>query len=627
MLPSLANYYGLDLPNFFKNVDVSRYILGESTNENVNDDVITMQRVQNVIWRRILHELPMIMKSKGTTHAIKSLIRTAGIEPNSLLKFKEYGGTRDGYILPNRSQRSITTCDINFSGSLFDGVVNYDPITGIPDTLPFLMSPYLSASRIEPGDPQPSGLQNDGLFTSGSWSYESFYKFEKSIAHPNVQSLVRFHLTGTASPSDSHAVIMNLVATKGTTSSSLELHISEKTSSDSYSSVKIPDVDIFDGSRWYVSFGRNRSDQDISSSYYLWASKQDNITNDYLSSSIFYDDKNSTIDTVSSYNTSGSFFCIGPQSLYLGGTRFLNSVNAPIDSQESIFTGKISGIRFWTKCLTQNELIEHSKNVESVGVENPSLNYNFTSHLSGSWERLRIDASCAQDITSSDISGSLSVFDYSQNQFHLSGSGFGSYQNVIQSERINSSVISMQFDEALTDNKIRIRGIQDYDSAQLENAEISPVYEVRRSEVPLDDLRFSIEISASRVLDEDIAKIFATLDEMDNAIGQPELQFSPDYPRLETIRDIYFNRLTEKIKIKQLYEFFKWFDTSMATLIEKFIPSNTRFLGVNYVVEPHSLERAKFYYQQSGMYLGENERRGLKGTLTLGQVSARVRRF
>ena len=53
----------------------------------------------------------------------------------------------------------------------------------------------------------------------------------------------------------------------------------------------------------------------------------------------------------------------------------------------------------------------------------------------------------------------------------------------------------MQFDEAVTDNKIRIRGMQDYDSAIFENSEISPVYEVRRSETPLDDLRFSIEIS------------------------------------------------------------------------------------------------------------------------------------
>ena len=185
----------------------------------------------------------------------------------------------------------------------------------------------------------------------------------------------------------------------------------------------------------------------------------------------------------------------------------------------------------------------------------------------------------------------------------------------------------MQFDEAQTTNKIRIRGFQDFDQVVRDGAEVSPVYETVRSEVPVDDLRFSIEVSATKVLDEDIAKIFATLDEIDDAIGSPELQFSPDYPKLETLRDVYFNRLTEKIKMKQLYEFFKWFDASMGAMIEKFIPSNTRFLGSNYVVEPHSLERSKFHYLQSGIYIGENDRRGLRGTIKLGQVTATVRRI
>jgi hypothetical protein len=247
--------------------------------------------------------------------------------------------------------------------------------------------------------------------------------------------------------------------------------------------------------------------------------------------------------------------------------------------------------------------------------------------MSGSWERLRIDAQCSQEVTSSDSNGIIQVFDYSQNQFHLNGTGFGATQQVIKNERVDSSVISMQFDEAQTTNKVRVRSYQNFEQVELENAEVAPLYEVVKSEVPLDDLRFSIEVSPVRVLDEDIAKIFATLDEIDDAIGSPELQFSPDYPRLETLRDVYFNRLTEKIQMKQLYEFFRWFDSSMGALIEKFIPSNTRFLGTNYVVEPHSLERSKFYYLQSGIYIGENDRRGLRGTIRLGQVSGTVRRI
>jgi hypothetical protein len=366
---------------------------------------------------------------------------------------------------------------------------------------------------------------------------------------------------------------------------------------------------------------------DVSSSYYVWAARQNPGVSDYLHVTGDYLDKGSVVDTISAYNTSGAFLCVGPQSLFEGGSRLLNDTNVPDSARESMFTGKVSRIRFWTKSLTTNELLEHARNVESVGVEAPSLNYNFVSSLSGSWEKLRIDAACTQEVTESASSGGIKLFDYSQNEFHLTGSGFESSKRVIENERVQSSVISMQFDEAQTDNKIRVRSYLNYENVESSGGDVAPLYETVRSEVPVDDLRFSIEVSATRILDEDIAKIFAALDEIDDAVGAAELQFSPDYPKLDALRDVYFNRLTEKVKMKQLYEFFRWFDTSMGALIEKFVPGNTRFLGSNYVIEPHSLERSKFYYLQSGIYLGENDRRGLKGTIKLGQVVATVRRM
>ena len=628
MLPSLANYYGIQLPNMFRNVSAERFLTGESISPEVTQLEASYQTVQNTIWRRILHELPTIMRSRGTVHAIKSLVRAAGIEPDSILKFKEYGGTKSGYILPNRSRKSVVQGFLNFSGSLFAGSVSYDPITGVPDFLPFVSSSYLSASRVEPGFPQISNTTSDGLFTSGSWSYEALYKFEPGISHPSVQSLARLHVTGTSSPSSNHGVFANLVATAGASTSSLDLYLSTTSSLiRPYAQITLTGSDLFDGSTWHIAFGRDVTENEPSSSYYIWAARQNPGVSDYLRVAGSYFDEGSIVDTISTYNTSGAFLCIGPQSLYTAGNDFLNATSSPTDAQETMFSGKVGKIRFWTKSLSENELLEHARNVESVGVEDPTKNYNFVTTASGSWEKLRIDAACSQDVTSSDAGGGIIIFDYSQNSFHLSGSGFGSGSQAIQNERLNSSVISMQFDEAQTDNKIRVRSYLDFNQVELEGAEVAPLYETVRSEVPLDDLRFSIEVSATRVLDEDIAKIFATLDEIDNAIGAPELQFSPDYPRLDVLRDVYFNRLTEKIKLKQLYEFFRWFDASMGALIEKFIPSNTRFLGSNYVVEPHALERSKFYYLQSGIYIGENDRRGLRGTIKLGQVVGTVRRF
>ena len=628
MLPFLANHYGVNLPNMFRDVETSRFVLGESMSSEVANLEASYQSVQNTIWRRVLNELPTIVRSRGTLHSIKSLIRSAGIEPDSILKFKEYGGTKSGYILPSHDSKSIVQGMLTFSGSLFNGTVNYDSNTGVPDSLPFISSSFLSASRVEPGLPLISNTTSDGLFTSGSWSFEAIYKFDPETSHPSAQSLARLHVTGTSTPSSKHGVLANLVATRGASTSSLDLYVAVgDVSAGSYARVTLTGSDIFDGSDWHVSFGRSIVENDVSSSYFVGATRVNPSVSSYSRASESYADSGTIVDTISSYNVSGAFLCVGPQSLYEGGVMFLNSPLTPDDARETMFTGKVGRMRFWTKELTAAELVEHCKNVESVGVEDPTKNYNFVSNVSGSWERLRIDASCTQAVTSSDSGGAIRIFDYSQNQFHLGGTGFGPSQQSIKNERVASSVISMQFDEALTSNKIRVRSYQDYDQAVLESAEISPLYETVRSEVPLDDLRFSIEVSATRVLDEDIAKIFATLDAIDDAIGSPELQFSPDYPRLDNLRDVYFNRLTEKIEMKQLYEFFRWFDTSMGSLIEKFIPSNTRFLGSNYVVEPHSLERSKFNYLQSGIYIGENDRRGLRGTIKLGQVVGTVRRI
>ena len=111
--------------------------------------------------------------------------------------------------------------------------------------------------------------------------------------------------------------------------------------------------------------------------------------------------------------------------------------------------------------------------------------------------------------------------------------------------------------------------------------------------MPLD-----LEASAmdAPIIPKPIINIFSTFSILDNAIGNPELLFSPDYPDLEALRDIYFNRLTNKLNIKTFFDFFRWFDMSMGTLIERLVPRKTKFLGVNFVIEPHMLERAKFHY-------------------------------
>ena len=102
--------------------------------------------------------------------------------------------------------------------------------------------------------------------------------------------------------------------------------------------------------------------------------------------------------------------------------------------------------------------------------------------------------------------------------------------------------------------------------------------------------------------------LFSSLDYFDNAIGDPELVFASEYKSLRSLRRIYFNRLTEKMSLSKFFSFFKWFDDTVGDVLEGLVPRSSKFLGTNFIIESHSLERNKFDYKYTDMYLGELER-------------------
>ena len=139
-------------------------------------------------------------------------------------------------------------------------------------------------------------------------------------------------------------------------------------------------------------------------------------------------------------------------------------------------------------------------------------------------------------------------------------------------------------------------------------AEKAPVYEIIRSETPQDDTRFSIDFSLVDSLNKDIINMFSTFDSLENFIGNPELVFSSDYPDLEKLRNVYFNRLKDKLNFKAFLEFYSWFDSSISTFIEQLLPRKTLFKGSNFIVESHMLERHKHEYYFTQMYLAEGKK-------------------
>lgn len=622
-LQQLARSQGIELPPLFTGASVAQFLNADNLEQDPSVNSLSLEQIQNQVWRRILVNLREIVTSKGTIHGIKTFIRATGIDPDNNFRIREYGGPTKLNLDFVRDFRNEISTLLNF----YVGVGGY------------VKSPFLSSSRIEPGYPDIAGTPNDGLLTSGSWTYEGLYKFPIDRIYSRNESLVRIVGTGSnyTDPTSEGSLFANLVAFSGSrnynseVTSSVTLFIRPNQNAAAPTlKLYLSGVNLFDGDKWYISFGRRRNDDGlnsiVSSSYFLRVAKNvyGEIFENYHVEEWFNDNQGSGPSAnvwnslTSTANASGSYFTIGSSSIDTSVALFLNDTSITSQARETRYHGDVSQIRFWSKYLNQDEYFEHVKNFKSIGVQDPTTNFNFVTYKSSSWERLRIDANTDQLVTQSNGAGQIEIFDFSQNNYHLSGTNFGQFTEVIKPERYYYTYISPKYDEASTINKVRIRSFEQYENVQATPwAQVAPVYEIRRSEEPTDSTKFSIDYSVVEALNQDIITIFATLDDLDNALGSPELVFSPDYPGLDSLRQVYFNRLTDKINLKQFFEFYKWFDMNIGTFISQLIPKKTKYFGANFIIESHMLERPKFEYLFSELYLGDSNRTGLRDRILL----------
>jgi len=100
LLYSVAKQFGWNLTDGKQGQDLWTYVLGtDSTgtpltgSNSVGDPSVPGKNQTYTIWRRIVNNLPLLLKSKGTKRSIRALLSCYGI-PQSLISINEYGGPR-----------------------------------------------------------------------------------------------------------------------------------------------------------------------------------------------------------------------------------------------------------------------------------------------------------------------------------------------------------------------------------------------------------------------------------------------------------------------------------------------------------------------------------------------------
>jgi len=661
-LSVFARNEGIELPPMFTGAEIKQYLEGNNLDNINSKNTYSLQTIQNQIWKRILINMRDFISSKGTIHSLKAFIRSTGIDPDNTFRIREYGGPTKRTLDYNREKRSEVSTMLNFVSG---GIIVSPPLT-------------VSGVKGEPGWPyQPLGVANNKFLpflTSGSFTFEAIYKFPTNIDIPESQSLVRFEVANNnavstvSNPNNqfqftSKGLLLNVVATKENVTLIADPFYGVV--GNTWRSVVLPitGVNIFDGNLWNLSVSKKRNDSfgSVSSSYELRLAKQNNgeVDDIYVTSSFGPESIQSAFNGWNFMNTGGAVdfysrrypvFKIGSGSVRSFIANYIESSNNNVFARETRFNGKVSQIRFWSKYLELEEWKEHVRNFKSIGTKNPWTNFNFFSMPSGSlptgsWERLRVDASTDQIITNSNDIGEIFLTNFTQTTpfvnyellkssslheqyYYLSGCNFPPTSSVIEPEIFYYSFISPKIDVGVQENKVRVRGYQDTQKIiDRPWAQLTPVNEILYYEQPTDSTKLSIDFSITDALDQDIITLFSSLDELNNVIGNPELMFSSEYKSLETLREIYFNRLTDKINYKSFFDFYKWFDVNLGSFVEQLLPSKTKFLGSNFIIESHLLERAKIQYQFEDIYLGEDIRSGLKDTILLQLIEGDMSKY
>jgi hypothetical protein len=554
-------------------------------------------------YKRIYHNMPYLLKTRGTRAGLRALINCFGI-PETILKVREYGGL-------DKDSNDVTTFYEKFA---YGFSTNGSSSLSIP-WLP-LNSQYLDTTH---RDIVPDTLE---------------FRFKTpGIPDVNHYSQSLFYVT---SPTEGLQFGIQLLYPSGTNASYSTNELNEAYSkygelrfflsgSNGYKTTTPLYLPFFNGDWWNVKLNREtgslRLNQTGSNNTYTLSSKN-SIYNGYNGISVGFQGSTSLFITgsvSSSYNRAWSNYTTfdisqygydSPLALYdfdftiyddntiappyfgyLGGDGVHNSPLAP----NNIFSGSFQEFRYWIGNLENTSFSDHTLHPRSIVGNNPSASYselsfrlplgneldnNLTPYLTSVHPTI-----AGNQITSSFLfeSGSTSVV---LSTAKINALASASYESTVYTSLINTPNIGATTE---VDDKVRIT-----DKNLIPGDVLTPYISIQKpGDIPYtNDLSIvDISLSPQDSINEDIIAQLGTFN-IDEYIGDPRLASLTSYPALTELRNFYFQKYSKSQNIFDLIKLLSYFDNSLFKMIKDFVPAKAN-LSTGLTIKPHILERNK----------------------------------
>lgn len=573
------------------------------------------------VWRRIVNNLPYLLKTKGTTRSIKALMNTFGI-PQTLLSIREYGG-------PKVDEDSPTLIEDRFSYALqFKGAEAQvdESGTGLKATNGPRVEWTVDRYNTNIGD---WGFRRNGLSSGADIPIQTHeYRFKPAIKntmllHTNnwvvsatderLNLIVGVEHTASYSGSDEYG---RIVFSHG--GANINGNGQAMTGSTDW-------VPLFNGQFWNLRHWCETTASNATSladynaggnsvGYHV----QVQMASDYISDKVIHSVSASYYPTKDTHYlgwaTAGDqfTFALGGRHAQIGGNKNYNNVtrnfrnllgesltgnNGQFTLPVMSFSGSIQEYRGWLEPLSQKTFDLHTTNPTSyVSSISPTSSYDtLVRHYPFGTDLDAKDITTYFNITSSHPAQHIKDFSDplgSGNNTYASASGF---ETPINTQRGNYEPVEETYyvqGVSLGGNVPRSQKIRLEDNELVRR--LSPKVSAERSRfdrAPIDTNKLGLFYSPADQINKEIFNHIGDV-ALDDYVGDPDHEFTFDYPDLTSFSKEYWKKYSDKNDINAYLRIFSQFDYSLFNQIKQLLPERVdEAMGI--LVEPHALERAK----------------------------------
>lgn len=552
LLPYYAKSLGWKIQNTRNLSDLWLYKLGTDSSgsySDVSSDLLSKshENLSHQTWRRIVNNLPYLLKTKGSVRSVRALFSIYGI-PFTLISVKEYGGPQVDdefppilsedkfqYLLRFGQEEYIEIPRRRYSSS-------FNEVSSVPQTTEFRFrtdftgSASMSLWAVEESGSRNNILQNLELV----YSTESFYN-QRTYGY--LRYTIQSGSVSNLSPISSTSSLMPL----------------------------------FDNDIWTV---RMYSDYPI----YSGSNFDGKINIDCAKSSDFVDNR---VSISSSFYISSSaeslLYSLGASSEILpnghtvvfGGTTGSNSVR---------FSGSLQSYKEFLGSFSKKVFDEHVLNPSSYHTNFYSSSYDelFRYYPLGV-DNIRDDHSVYSFVSSSQPNQGF----YGTNPVlfvNFTGSQQDQYSSRIETHYRYSPSLGANNPKS---NKIK------FESTEL-IGDLSPNRKAtknRYDKEQKDSNRLAIVFSPTDQINKDVTNQFGPYN-FENFVGNPKDGTKSYYPDIEQIREEYFKKFSRANDIGKYIEVFSLYDYSVFEQVKQLVPARAN-LVTGVLIEPSILERPK----------------------------------